>query len=343
MTKRLSDPMNDTELKEPKRFVIFGAGSIGCVFGGMLARAGHQVSLVGRDPQMETIREKGLIMDGLLGDYVVDSLETFTDLSGIKREPSVTAVFVSVKSSDTASAVQDLAQSGLVGDNTLVISLQNGLGNLELIREVFGPERSLGGRVIFGAQLTGPGHVHVSVWADKVFIGGPGSEAPRPGSGQAEKRAGRELADLLTECGIQTEAVENIEAALWGKVLYNVGLNPLSALLDVPYGELGREENARRLLIQLIEEAFAVAIKEARLPWSSVDEYLEHFFAKLLPSTESHLSSMLQDLDRGRETEIDAITGQVIRRADLLGLPVPVNRVVYGLVKVKVATARIGD
>jgi 2-dehydropantoate 2-reductase len=151
------------------------------------------------------------------------------------------------------------------------------------------------------------------------------------------------LADLLTECGIQTEAVENIEAALWGKVLYNVGLNPLSALLDVPYGELGREENARRLLIQLIEEAFAVAIKEVRLPWSSVDEYLEHFFAKLLPSTESHLSSMLQDLDRGRETEIDAITGQVIRRADLLGLPVPVNRVVYGLVKAKVGTARLDD
>jgi len=329
------------ELKDShRRFIIYGAGAIGCVFGGMLARAGHHVSLVGRGPQMETVRARGLIIDGLLGDYVIDSLETFTDLSGIKREPSVTAVFVSVKSSDTADAVQNLARSGLVGDNTLVISLQNGLGNLELIRAAFGPERSFGGRVIFGAQLTGPGHVHVSVWADKVLIGGPGTATPRPGSGQAEKRAGRELATLLTGCGIETEAVDNIEAALWGKVLYNVGLNPLSALLDVPYGELGREENARRLLIQLIEEAFAVAIKEVKLPWNSVDEYLVHFFGKLLPSTESHLSSMLQDLDRGRETEIDAITGQVIRRADLLGLPVPVNRVVYELVKAMVAVKK---
>jgi 2-dehydropantoate 2-reductase len=298
----------------------------------MLARAGHLVSLVGRDPHMQAVGESGLIIDGLLGDHVIPDLETFTDLSAVGHEPPVAAVFIGVKSSDTAAAVQDLERSGLVGDNTLVVSLQNGLGNLELIRGAFGMERSFGGRVIFGAQLTGPGHVHVAVWADNVLIGGPETETG--------KNAGRELAALLTGCGIQTEAVENIEAALWGKVLYNVGLNPLSALLNVPYGELGREENARRLLIQLIEEAFAVAIKEVSLPWSSADEYLEHFFGKLLASTESHFSSMLQDLDRGRETEIDAITGQVIRRADLLGLPVPVNRVVYALVKAKVATAK---
>jgi 2-dehydropantoate 2-reductase len=281
---------------------------------------------------MEAVRERGLVMDGLLGDHVVQGIETFTDLSYIDREPALMAVFISVKSSDTADAVQDLALSGLVGDNTMVVSLQNGLGNLELIRDSFGPERSFGGRVIFGAQLTGPGHVHVSVWADKVLIGGPETAEG--------KRAARDLAALLTECQLETEAIENIEAALWGKVLYNIGLNPLSALLDVPYGELGREENARRLLIQLIEEAFTVASKEIKLPWNSSDEYLEHFFGKLLPPTEAHLSSMLQDLDRGRETEIDAITGQVIRRADLLGLPVPVNRVVYELVKAKVAARR---
>lgn len=314
------------------RFIIYGAGSIGSVFGGKLALAGHQVNLVGRGPHMKAVHEKGLVMDGLLGDHSVDNLETFTGLSGISREPPVTAVFISVKSSGTADAVQDLMRSTLVGDNTLVVSLQNGLGNLELIREAFGPERSLGGRVIFGAQLIEPGRVHVSVWADKVLIGGPGTASG--------KKAARKLAALLTECGIETEDIDNIEAALWGKVLYNAGLNPLSALLGVPYGELGREENARGLLIRLIEEAFAVADMEVGLPWGSVDEYLELFFGELLPSTESHVSSMLQDLDGGRETEIDAITGQVIGRADLLGLPVPVNRVVYELVKAKVAARR---
>lgn len=327
--------MDYQDMGSSHRFLIYGAGAIGSVFGGMLARAGHQVSLVGRNAHMEAVRERGLVMDGLLGDHVVVGTETFTELSGIDREPALMTVFMSVKSSDTAAAVKALARSGLVGDDTLVVSLQNGLGNLEFIREAFGPGRSFGGRVIFGAQLTGPGHVHVSVWADRVLISGPGTVSG--------KKAGRELADLLTRCGIETEVDDNIEAALWGKVLYNVGLNPMSALLDVPYGELGREENARRLLVQLIEEAFTVGPKEVKLPWSSAGEYLEHFFGKLLPSTESHLSSMLQDLARGKETEIESITGQVIRRADLLSLPVPVNRVVYELVKAKVGTARIDD
>jgi len=317
------------------RFIIYGSGAIGSVFGGMLARAGHQVALVGRDPHMQAVREKGLIMDGLLGDDVVGDLEAVTDLGDISGEPPVTAIFVSVKSSDTADAVRELARSGLAGEDTLVVSLQNGLGNLELIRQAFGPERSFGGRVIFGAQLTGPGHVHVSVWADRVLIGGPGSEKG--------KQAGRDLAGLLSGCGIETRMDDNIEAALWGKVLYNIGLNPLSALLEVPYGELGREENARHLLVDLIKETFHVASRETDLPWGSVDQYLEVFFDKLLPSTESHLSSMLQDLERGRETEIEAITGQVLRRAEILDLPVPVNRVVYELVKAKVATVRPKD
>lgn len=323
------------------RFIIYGAGAIGSVFGGMLALAGHRVILVGRGPHMTAVREKGLIIDGFLGDYMVGDLETSTDLAGIADISPAAAVFISVKSSDTPTAVRDLAQSGLVGADTLVVSLQNGLGNLEQICEAFGPGRSLGGRVIFGAQVTQPGHVNVSVWADKVLIGGPGSEHYASGPEPSAVLMGRDLAQTLTMSGIETDYDTNIETALWGKVLYNVGLNPLSTLLEVPYGELGREASARGLLIQLIEEAFIVASKEVDLPWSSADEYIELFFRRLLPSTESHISSMLQDLGRGRETEIDAINGQVIMRAERLGLPVPVNRVIYGLVKAKVAISKV--
>lgn len=317
----------DLAKKNYHRFIIHGAGAIGSTFGGMLARAGHQVQLVGRDAHMRAVREGGLVMDGLLGDHVVKGIGTFTGLSGVSPEPPVKAVFISVKSSDTGMAVADLKQSRLVGGQTLVVSLQNGLGNLEQIRQAYGPERSIGGRVIFGAQVTRPGHVHVSVWADSVLLGGPSS---REG-----KRACHDLADLLTACGIETKPVDHIEAALWGKVLYNVGLNPLSALLNVSYGALGKEAHARGLLVQLMEEAFAVASAETELPWGTVGEYIEHFFARLLPPTESHLSSMLQDMERGRATEIDAITGEVIRRAELLNLPVPVNRVIYELIKAR--------
>ncbi len=314
------------------RFIIYGAGSIGSVFGGMLARCGHRVDLVGRNPHMEKISRDGLVMDGLLGDHEVHNIGTATELSLLGRDPPVDAVFISVKSNDMGQVLSSLKRSGLVGDSTLVVSLQNGLGNLEQLRETFGPERSFGGRVIFGAQVTRPGHVHVSVWADKVLIGGPVSDTG--------KRAGRNLAELLGGCGIQTDPVDNIEAALWGKVLYNIGLNPLSALLNVPYGDLGKEENARNLLVTLIREAFSVAFREVTLPWKTEDEYLDLFFGELLPATESHHSSMLQDMERGRETEIEAITGQVIRRAEHLGIPVPVNRVVYELIKAMVAVRR---
>ena len=328
-------------INNPGRFIIYGAGAIGSIFGGMLARAGHRVTLVGRDPHMAAVRTKGLVMDGLLGTCLVKDLETFTRLSGVTDTSPVTAVFISVKSNGTADAIRDLSQSGLVGVDTLVVSLQNGLGNLEQIREAFGTDRSLGGRVIFGAQVLEPGHVHVSVWADKVIIGGPHGEHQPSSTTPARASASRSLAQTLTMSGIQTEFDSNIEAALWGKVLYNVGLNPLSALLEVPYGVLGKEESARVLLIQLISEAFHVASSEVDLPWPSADQYLEHFFSSLLPSTESHLSSMLQDLNRGRETEIDAINGQVIQRAERLGLAVPVNRVICDLIKAKVATANL--
>jgi 2-dehydropantoate 2-reductase len=289
---------------------------------------------------MAVVRAKGLVLDGLLGSHLVRDMETFTDLSDVAQAPPLTAVFISVKSSGTAEAVRDLSRSGLVGAGTLVVSLQNGLGNLEQIREVFGPDRSLGGRVIFGARIFEPGHVHVSVWADKVLIGGPHEGHHLAAAVPEGVSASRCLAQTLTMSGIQTEFDPDIEAALWGKVLYNVGLNPLSALLEVPYGELGKVESARTVLMQLIEEAFLVASKEVDLPWPSAGQYLDLFFSRLLPSTESHLSSMLQDLGRGRETEIDAINGQVILRAERLGLPVPVNRVIYDLVKAKAVLKR---
>ncbi|MGD8352829.1 MAG: 2-dehydropantoate 2-reductase [Pseudomonadota bacterium] len=307
------------------RFIIYGAGAIGSVFGGMLARSGHQVSLVGRDPHMEVVRNNGLSMDGLLGTHHVKGLEACMDLDKINSASPAAAVLISVKSNATAFAVKALSASDLVGEETLVVSLQNGLGNLELIREVFGNGRSYGGRVIFGAGIPCPGKVHVSVWADKVLIGGPES--------QEGIKAGRDLADLLTDCGIQTQAVEDIQAALWGKVLYNVGLNPLSAMLGVPYGDLGRQKNSREVLTALMREAFLVASKEVELPWRSAEAYLDHFFSDLLPPTEAHKSSMLQDIIQGRETEIDAITGQVIVRAGRHGVTVPVNRVVYNLVR----------
>jgi len=318
----------------PRRFIIYGAGAIGSVFGGMLARGGHFVDLVGRPGHMKAIREKGLVVEGLLGDHVAHPSGAWTSLEELTKNPPASAVLICVKSNATVDAVRDLADSGLVGPDTVVVSLQNGLGNLEVIRETFGREASLGGRVIFGAESRGPGRVFVSVWADAVLIGGPSSE-----KGAAR---GTALAEVLTRCGIQTLFTQDILAALWGKVLYNVGLNPLSSLLGVPYGILGEETNARTLLEDSIREAFRVASRETDPGFADEEAYLAHFFEKLLPATRSHHSSMLQDMEKGRETEIEAITGEVIRRGKKYGIPTPVNTVLFSLVKAKTGIIRKG-
>lgn len=314
------------------RFVIFGAGAIGSVFGGMLARGGHRVDLVGRPDHMEAIRRNGLAIEGLLGNHLVRPSGAWTALGELPADPPVRAALLCVKSNSTAAAVEELAASGLVGKDTLVVSLQNGLGNLEKIREVFGRDAAVGGRVIFGAESREPGRVFVSVWADAVLVGGPSSE-----KGIAE---GTWLAGEFTRCGIQTLFTRDIQAALWGKVLYNVGLNPLSCLLGVPYGKLEEEANARGLLEGAIREAYRVASRETELGFPDEDAYLAHFFLKLLPATRSHHSSMLQDMEKGRETEIEAITGEVIRRGREHGIPTPVNNVLYGLVKARTGMRR---
>lgn len=326
--------MNPESPTFPGRFLVFGAGAIGSVFGGMLAGGGNPVDLVGRQDHMEAIRRGGLAIEGLLGDHRVRPSGAWTALADVPADPPVRAVLVCVKSTATAAAVQELALSGLVREGTPVVSLQNGLGNLEKIREAFGPDAAVGGRVIFGAESREPGRVFVSVWADDVLLGGPAS-----GKGIADAES---LAGEFTRCGIRTRFTRDIQAALWGKVLYNVGLNPLSCLLDVPYGKLEEEKSAKALLEGAIREAYRVAVREADLGFPDENAYMALFFGTLLPSTRSHHSSMLQDMEKGRETEIEAITGEVIRRGRKHGIPTPVNDVLYGLVKARTGMRRQG-
>ncbi|TNF48153.1 ketopantoate reductase family protein [bacterium] len=310
------------------RYLILGAGAIGSVFGGMLARGGQEVALVGRRDHMDAIAEDGLKISGILGNHVVSGITTTTSVGELSREPVPDAVMVCVKSCDTQEVIGLLAGSSLVSERTGIVSLQNGLGNIEKIKDAFGGEKSFGGRVIFGAEIVKPGSVNVTVWADKVLLGG------------GDPETASYLARVLTRCGIETEAVDDILSALWEKVLYNVGLNPLSAILEVPYGELGRDIHAKSLLVGLIKEAFSVAQAENSVATGSPDEYLELFFGRLLPATVSHRSSMWQDIRQGRKTEIDAINGEVVRRGKIHGINVPLNEIMVDLVKAKVALFR---
>ncbi|HEY8491054.1 MAG TPA: ketopantoate reductase family protein [Dehalococcoidia bacterium] len=311
------------------RFLVMGAGAIGSVFGGLLARAGHQVTLVGRDPHMTAVARHGLRTSGIWGEHHVTGLEAVT--SPPRDGGPYDAVLLTTKAYDTVAALRAAAPALAGGPD--VVSLQNGLGNLEAVAEAAGPERTLGGRVIFGAEVVEPGHVVVTVCADDVAVGSPGNRAPAD-------RAAR-LAAAFAEAGIPASVTDRIESLLWAKLLYNASLNGLSAVLGVPYGALLEQEETRSIMGRLVAEAFAAARAEGvALPWESPEAYRRTLFEELIPATAAHRSSMLQDIARGRRTEIDAINGAVVRVAERHGLDAPANRLVTELVRARERLAR---
>jgi 2-dehydropantoate 2-reductase len=305
------------------RVLVAGAGALGSVIGGLLRRAGHDVTLLGRDPHVAAIAASGLEIDGLWGRHHVTGFGLATTPTGLAGPYD--AILVTVKAYDTCRAAAETVAA--LAPTGVMISLQNGLGNVETLREVAGPDRALGGRVIFGTELTAPGCVRVTVYADRVLLGAVG------GHGEETTERAREWAERLDAAGIPAAHCGDITAALWGKVLYNAALNPLGALLGVHYGALGEHSHTREIMDRVIVETFAVAMAEqVQLPWASAAAYREIFYDRLLPSTYRHRSSMLQDLERGRRTEIDALNGAVWARGGARGIETPANEMLTCLV-----------
>jgi 2-dehydropantoate 2-reductase len=311
--------------------LVAGAGAVGSVLGGLLARTGVPITLLGRDAHLRAIRERGLRVEGLFGEHRVRDLALATDaraLGGPFR-----TVLLTVKSHDTDAMLAAVAP--FLSDDGHVVCAQNGLGNVEAAAAVVGERRVLGARVIFGAELAEPGAVRVTVCAAPVLVGSP-DPADRPRAAAAEA-----LATALADAGVPAAPTANLLGELWAKVFYNAALNPLGALLGVPYGHLAGDPDTRAVMDRAIDEAFAVAVASGvRLAWPDAAAYRETFYGALVPSTAAHRSSMLQDLERGRPTEIEALNGWVVRRAAALGLAAPVNSTLTHLIRARVRRAR---
>jgi 2-dehydropantoate 2-reductase len=316
------------------RVLVAGAGALGSVFGGLLARAGWPVAMLGRAEHMGAIRRDGLRVEGLFGDHLVRGVDVATDPAEL-RGP-FDAVLLTVKSYDTAAMARAVARH-LARDGRL-LCLQNGLGNVEAAADALGAARVIGARVIFGAEIVAPARVRVTVIAAPVLVGSPDpTDDVRTG-------AARAWAERFAGAGIPSEPTDNLLGELWAKVFYNAALNPLGALLGVPYGYLPDDADARAVMDGAIDEAFAVARADGvRLRWPDADAYRALFYGELVPSTRAHRSSMLQDLERGRPTEIDAINGWVARRGAALGVAVPINTMLTHVIRARVRRARAGE
>ncbi|MFY9398695.1 MAG: ketopantoate reductase family protein [Desulfomonilia bacterium] len=303
-------------------YLVMGAGALGSVFGGMLARQGHEVTFVGLDDHLKAMQSRGLTIRGIWGDHVIPDVRAFygtQELTGI-----FDVVLLSVKSYHTDHVIREALP--FMRESTLVFSIQNGLGNWETIAQAVGWHRTVGARVIFGAEIEEPGIARVTVYADKVLLGSPTGEVP------PERIA--MVCDDLNAAGIPTAVIDRIESSLWGKVLYNCALNPLGAILNVPYGHLGSVPELRETIRLIVSEIFAVAEKKGlTLPYASAEEYYRFLMDEQLPPTAAHRSSMLQDLERGNITEIDALNGAIARYGRELSVPTPVNAVITAVIK----------
>ena len=305
--------------------LVMGAGAVGSAVGGFLCQGGHRVSLVGRDPHMAAIRERGLRIEGIWGEHLIRGLRPFTSVHQVPGE-HFDLVLHTTKSYDTGDAARQILP--LLSEDSLVISLQNGLGNVETISQVVGDHRAVGGRLIFGIRVPEAGRAEITVYADKVMLGSP--------SRKVDFARLEVIAAAFTKAGIPTEATLEIGQFIWGKVFYNCCLNPLSALLEVTYGELSEHSETRQIMASVIEEIFAVAgAKRVSLAWRSPMEYQDILFGRLIPDTYAHHASMLQDVMRGNRTEIDALNGAVARLGEETGIPTPVNLMLTQLIKAK--------
>jgi 2-dehydropantoate 2-reductase len=316
------------------RFLIFGAGAIGSVFGGFLANLGESVTLYGRAYHLDKIKHSGLRITGIWGNHLICNLECVTQLDELTHR-EFDYILLTVKSFDTAKATDELIP--LIKDKTLVVSLQNGLGNWETMATKLGADKVIGARVIFGAAIPEPGVAKVTVYAEEVMLGSIQTDTNQQLYHKIEN-----LAELFSKAGIPTIPTKNIEAYLWQKVMYNSALNPLSALLGMTYGELADNPYTREIMVQVIREIFQVAkAYQINIFYSNPEEYLEKFFQHEVPATAAHRSSMLQAIEAGKRVDIDALNGAIVEFARQKNIAVPTNELLTSLIKAKETAVRL--
>lgn len=281
------------------KVVVMGAGAVGCWFGGMLARAGHDVSLVARPEHVAAIRRDGLLMESAdLREYV--RVHATGDASAVAQAQ---LVLFCVKSTATESAGAAIA--ALLAPDCVLVSLQNGVDNAERLQRVTG-RPALAAVVRVATEMAGPGHVcHRGGGELTLADGGPG----------------RSLAAVLTGARILVRLSNNLAGEQWTKLTVNCALNALSAIAQKPFGPLLRVAGVDALMRDIVEECLAVAVASGVLPAGDPWEALRRAGSQVGQS-----SSMAQDLARGRPSEIDHLNGFVVKRGELRGVPTPANR-----------------
>ena len=297
------------------KIVVVGSGAIGSLYGAFLSRfEDTEVILVGRNPHVSAIQSKGLKIKGILGEHIF-KLRAMKYASDVDEAD---LVIVTTKTYDTVTAAKSAKHLTDAGASVLLI--QNGLGTEELVAKALNTTKVLRATTCMGALRTSPGVV-TATGCGLTEIG-----SRHPENYDLVER----LSKMMTEVGFSVRTSENIEGVVWTKTLVNCGINPVGALTGLSNGEVYKNKAVRGLIVRVVNEA--VQVVEA-LGIELTTEDPVRYALGTAKATGDNINSMLQDLQAGKRTEIDAITGEVIRLAKQLGIETPSSEAVYVLVK----------
>ena len=301
---------------------IVGAGAMGSLFGGLLAESGNEVTLIDvNDAHIGAVRTQGLrlVTDG--GDRQV------TTLKAVRPEDAVgfpDLLLVFTKTLHTSAALSGVRH--LIGPGVHVLSLQNGLGNIEKIAGFVPPERVLIGVTTWPADMVGPGHVHSHGKGVVRLMAADGIERPFVS----------QVAEVLTKAGLDCTSDSTVWAAIWEKVAFNAALNSICAVSGCTVDELGKVPDGSRLANDVVTEVLSVALRlgidvDPAKCWGNV--------ASAIAQHKGHKPSMLQDVLAGRRTEVESINGAVVALAGPLNIELPVTETLLSLVRLAEARA----
>lgn len=296
------------------RVAVIGSGAMGAIFGAALVRSGADVAFCDSRPELiDTIRRDGLSVEGVLGPQHFRPVAS-TDSAALGP---VDCALVLVDANGTAAAARSAAAC-LLADG-FALTLQNGIGNVEALVAALGEKRVLAGSTYNSGATLGLG---------RVLHSNPGPTVIGELDGTASPRIS-DIAARFTEAGLPTSVSDNIMGVVWSKFVHNCAINPVSAITRLRPGEIARDPAAADLLALLLDEILAV-VERAGIQLPEHDpraEIYDHAWERY------NRPSMLQHIESGRPTEIDALNGALVRRAAEFGMTVPVNRAVTDAVK----------
>ncbi len=302
------------------RVAVVGAGAVGCWYGGMLARAGVPVTLIGRPAHVEAMRRDGLRLSSAASDEYI-AVDASTDVAAVA---GASLVLVCVKSTDTEATGASLATH--LAPGARVLSLQNGVDNAPRLQAV--SRWPVAPAVVYVAsEMAGPGHVRHLGRGELVI--------PADIGASGEGLSSADIVALFARAGVPVELSDNVLGALWGKLVLNCGYNAISAIADVAYGRMmtlpGIAQTVHDAVVECLSVARALGITIPGDVFAAVD--------RIATSMPAQVSSTCQDLRRGKPTEIDHLNGYIVAEGERLGVATPLNRALHALVKALEAKA----